>query len=313
MAPICLDNHVGGRPNPLYNKVWLSLFFPSFFFFHSQTALNRDKQGTLIRLFTFQHDDNAQDEAIRAGHQKYSQVEVPKSTTSLKCDAALGCGTPESRAYKARAVESSFETDASKTSKQKQKPSHMDDGTRLEEYYDEDISPFERDRRIHASKKNKNKQELSHTIYQENNEYEKENEDEKVVSRVCQYSTGSRYGYLIDHCPEFQQSAPPHPHFISRARQIQSYPETSHGVRVDLTLGTIALIMVFLLLIAIMLVEIVDIVFDSRRTSSPEGGRRGRSRTRRALAQAFGVPRKVFVDNPENEKETTGLEVSLER
>ncbi|QKX62211.1 uncharacterized protein TRUGW13939_09370 [Talaromyces rugulosus] len=293
MAPICLDNHVGGRPNPLYNK------------------------GSLIRLFTFQHDDNAQDEAIRAGHQKYPQVEAPKSTISLKCDAALGCGTLESRSYKARtwarAVESSFETDASKTSKQKQEPSHMDDSTRLEEYYDEDISPFERDRRIHASKKNKNKQELSHTIYQENNEYEKENEDEEVVSRVCQYSTGSRYGYLIDHCPEFQQSAPPHPHFVSRARHIQTYPETSHGVRVDLTLGTITLIMVFLLLIAIMLVEIVDIVFDSRRTSSPEGGRRGRSRTRRALARAFGVPRKVFVDNPENEKETTGLGVSLER
>jgi hypothetical protein len=272
----------------------------------------------LIRLFTVQHGDNAQDEAILVGHQKYSQVEAPKSTISLKCDAALGCGTLKSRSYKARAraqaraVESSFETDASKNIKLKQELSHMDDGTRLEEYQDDDISPFERDRRIHASKKNKHKQELSHTIYQENSEYEKENEDE-VISRVCQYSTGSRYGYLIDHCPEFQQSAPPHSHFVSRARQIQSYPETPHGVHVDLTLGTITLVMVFLLLVAIMLVEVIDIVFDAKRTSSPEGGRRGRSRTRRALAQAFGAPRKLFVDSPENEKETTGLGVSLER
>ncbi|CRG89577.1 hypothetical protein PISL3812_06614 [Talaromyces islandicus] len=262
MAPVDLDDHVGARPNPLYNK------------------------DSLMRLFTFQHSDNAQDGVIRAGHQRHPE---PKPPVTLKCDVALGCGSQESRSYKARlsAAESRRER-------------------------------FDRDSRIHASRSSKQKQARSYDTDQEEYEYENElkneneHEDEdEIVYRVCQYSTGSRYGYLIDHCPEPLQSVPPSPHFISRARQIHEHHTKPLGVRVNLTAGTITLALVLLLLVAIMLVEIVDIICEARRSLSPEGERRGRTRARRALAQAFGTPRKLFVDNPE--KDTIKLDVSLER
>lgn len=244
----------------------------------------------MIRLFAFQHDDIAQDKAIQTGHQKYPQPEQP---VSLKCDAALGCGTPESRSYKARlrAAESRTRerfdrgrrTHALKSSEQKQPRSLIVDDTDQEEDYESDNE----------------------------NETNNETEEDEIVYRVCQYSTGSRYGYLIDHCPEPQQSIPPRPQFMSRARQVHSHPTKPPSVHVDLTVGTITLALVLLLLVAIMLVEIVDIVSNARETSFSESGRRGRSRTRRVLARAFGAPRNLSVDDAE--KEPLGLGVTLER
>lgn len=257
-------------------------------------------QGSLTRLFNLNEDYTQEEEADRSrlhsrpGDQGYSKEGLSKSLKSLKCDAALGCGSQESHSYKARLRAS---------------------GSR-------EANAFDRDRRIHASKASDQKFELLHiddTIhenewYENGNENENEDEDE-IVYRVCQYSTGSRYGYLIDRCAEPKHSLPPPPastRFTSRARQIQDHA-TLHttrlpGVRVELTLGTITLAMIFLLLVAIMLVEIVDIISDARGTS-PEIGRRGRSRTRRVIAQAFSSPRKLFIDTQQTEPMGLGLTV----
>lgn len=241
----------------------------------------------MIRLFAIQHNDDTQDKAIQTGHRKYPEPETP---ISLKCDVALGCGTPESRSYKAR-----LRATVSRTRER-----------------------FDRDLRIHALKNSEHGQARSLIVDdpdQEEDENESEDErenaaeEDEIVYRVCQYSTGSRYGYLIDHCPEPMQSIPPRPQFMSRARQVHAHPVKSPSVHVDLTLGTIALVLVFLLLVAIMLVEVVDIVSNARSKYFLEGERRSRSRKRRPLARAFNVPRKLFVDDAE--KKPSGLAVTL--
>ncbi|KAH8698556.1 hypothetical protein BGW36DRAFT_426258 [Talaromyces proteolyticus] len=232
-------------------------------------------ESTLKKLFT------AQDSEREVTRPRSRPQPDQRRAGTLSCDVALGCGWQPSHP----------------TFQRKPKLPIMES--------------FSRDQRIHASKKKPStkQKELEYSHYDSSTTTNNEVEDQTVY-KVCQYSTGSRYGYLIDHCPEITH---PNSQLASRSRQFyhDSYniPGKAQGVRVDLTFGTITMVLILLLLVAIMIVEVIDVIYNARESSTDDEGR-GRSRTRRALSRAF-ISRKKAAFKIKDDQEKASMEYLL--
>lgn len=167
---------------------------------------------------------------------------------------------------------------------------------------------------------------------QEDAELEEEKEEEDDVSldnyeqlkelyRNCHASSGgNRYSYLVNCSPYNQQKQHPHSHIPKQhinsryLNSLQSAAAHSDGLgdMFHRAPGTVTLTLMALLIIAIMLVELVDIFFYRRRRRSgyDEEDRVRRTTRRRLRTRAVRIPTVTVYESPvvyESEKASWNL------